>query len=383
MKTTRRGFVKTIGLGTAAAGVLSGTSLLGQGASAQTRVESHSKVYDGGVMQLNQNESARGPGPKTMEAIRFHTTKRVGRGYSPDHVNELRSGIANSYSVGTENVMLATGSTPLLQGAARAFCSPSKPLVIAAPTYTTSEGSARAVGADINRITVDSSMSIDLDAMAAAAPGAGLVYFCNPNNPTGTVHGPQAVDAFVRRIRREAPDAMIHIDEAYINYADPGAMETALPLALEFENVFITRSFSKAHGMAGLRIGYALGQEQTLDAISSVWGMGDVNMLAAVAALTALEDKEHIEWERQENAEIRDFVIGAFHDMGIDVAQCHTNHIFVNIGRPASEFRAACLENKILVGRDFPPMENTHCRISLGSREEMQKAVEVFRKILA
>jgi histidinol-phosphate aminotransferase len=182
---------------------------------------------------------------------------------------------------------------------------------------------------------------------------------------------------------REAPDTVIHIDEAYINYAKPGAMETALPLALEFENVFITRSFSKAHGLAGLRIGYALGQEATLAKIRGAWGMGDVNMLAAVAALTALEDKEHIAWEAQENAEIRDMVIGAFRAMGLDVADSNTNHIFVNLGRPAKEFRDACLEHNILVGRDFPPLEQTHCRISLGSREEMHHAVEVFKKVLS
>ena len=166
-------------------------------------------------------------------------------------------------------------------------------------------------------------------------------------------------------------------------YARPGAIETALPLALEFENVFVTRSFSKAHGMPGLRVGYALGQEQTLARIRDAWGMGDVNMLGAIAALTALEDKEHIAWEVQENAEIRDMVIGSLREMGFEVGDSNTNHIFVNIRRPAREFREACLENKVLVGRDFPPLENTHCRISLGSREEMEIAIEVFRKVLA
>ncbi len=111
--------------------------------------------------------------------------------------------------------------------------------------------------------------------------------------------------------------------------------------------------------------------------------MGDVNMLGAIAALTALEDKEHIAWEAQENAEIRDMVVAAFNKMGFEVGDSNTNHIFVNIRRPAAEFRAACLQQKILVGRGFPPLQQTHCRISLGSREEMKIAVEVFRKVLA
>ena len=382
MKTTRRGFVGTIAVG-AAAGVLSGTTFMGKGASAQTREALKTGIHDGGIMQLSSNESARGPGPKTMEALHSHITKRVGMGYAPDHVNELRDGIANYYNLTTANVQLATGSTPLLQGSVRAFCSADKKFVTPMPTYSTSLNTARQINAATVELPLDSSMGVNLRDLADHADGAGLLYLCNPNNPTGTVHSPQAVEDFVRRVMRENPNTMIHIDEAYINYAKAGAMETAVPLAMEFENVFITRSFSKAHGLAGLRIGYALGQEQTLGKIRNAWGMGDVNMLGAVAALTALEDKEHLAWEAQENGEIRDMVVGAFREMGFEVGDSHTNHIFVNLRRPAREFREACLQHKILVGRDFPPMEKTHCRISLGSREQMETAVEVFRKVLA
>ena len=382
MKTTRRGFVGTIAVG-AAAGVLSGTTFMSKGASAQTREALKTGIHDGGIMQLSSNESARGPGPKTMEALHSHITKRVGMGYAPDHVNELRDGIANYYNLTTANVQLATGSTPLLQGSVRAFCSADKKFVTPMPTYSTSLNTARQINAATVELPLDSSMGVNLRDLADHADGAGLLYLCNPNNPTGTVHSPQAVEDFVRRVMRENPNTMIHIDEAYINYAKAGAMETAVPLAMEFENVFITRSFSKAHGLAGLRIGYALGQEQTLGKIRNAWGMGDVNMLGAVAALTALEDKEHLAWEAQENGEIRDMVVGTFREMGFEVGDSHTNHIFVNLRRPAREFREACLQHKILVGRDFPPMEKTHCRISLGSREQMETAVEVFRKVLA
>ena len=323
MKTTRRGFVGTIAVG-AAAGVLSGTTFMGKGASAQTREALKTGIHDGGIMQLSSNESARGPGPKTMEALHSHITKRVGMGYAPDHVNELRDGIANYYNLTTSNVQLATGSTPLLQGSVRAFCSADKKFVTPMPTYSTSLNTARQINAATVELPLDSSMGVNLRDLADHADGAGLLYLCNPNNPTGTVHSPQAVEDFVRRVMRENPNTMIHIDEAYINYAKAGAMETAVPLAMEFENVFITRSFSKAHGLAGLRIGYALGQEQTLGKIRNAWGMGDVNMLGAVAALTALEDKEHLAWEAQENGEIRDMVVGAFREMGFEVGDSHT-----------------------------------------------------------
>ena len=383
MKITRRGFVGTIGLG-AAAGLLSKTAVTGRSAEAAAPGSTpEARVYDNGIMQLNQNESARGPGPKTMEALHDHINKRLGRGYPPDHVNELQETIARSYGLETNNVMLGTGSTPLLQAAVRAFCNSERAFVTAGPTYATSEQTAREIGIPTRIISVDTSMGLDLEAMAVAARGAGLVYVCNPNNPTGTVHSYAAIESFVRRVLSETPDIHIHLDEAYINYADPAVMQTALPLVKELPNVFITRSFSKAHGMAGLRVGYALAHAEKLQAMRNVWNMGDINMLAAIAALTAFKDDAHIEWERKENTEIREFTVGAFREMGYEVADSHVNHIFVNVRQPAAKFRAACLEQKISVGRDFPPFENTHCRISLGSREEMEEAVAVFRKVLA
>jgi len=383
MKTTRRGFVKTFTLGTAAAGLMSGSSLIPRPASAQTREAFHKGVFDNGVIQLNQNESARGPGEKVLQTIRDYTSKRVGRGYSPDHVNELRNALADGYGLDRDNVLLATGSTPLLQGSVHAFVGADRPLVTATPTYSTSASTARRYGLPVVDVILNNKLALNLDAMAEAAQGAGLVFVCNPNNPSGTVHGPAAIDAFVRRIMRDSPETYVHLDEAYINYADPAKMQTALPLVKEFPRVFITRSFSKAHGIAGLRVGYALGHADTLDAIDRAWGTGDVNMLGAIAALTAHEDKAHLEWEREENAYVRSMVSGAFRDMGYEVPASETNHLFVNLGFPARQFRAACLEQDVLVGRDFPPMENTHCRISLGSREEMTKAIEVFKRVLA
>lgn len=379
---TRREFVRQIGI-TTATGLALSQGLAPRSAQAQTLEAHASGVYDNGVMQLNQNESARGPGPKTLQAISDHTTNRVGRGYAPDHVNELRASIAQRMGVDTNRVLLGTGSTPILEGSVRAYCSAAKPLVTAVPSYSTSEQTAVKIDAGIRRVPLNSTLHVDLEAMEAVSPGAGLVYVCNPNNPSGTVHGPEVIEAFVRRVLAASPETIVHIDEAYINYTDPGAMQTALPLVKEFKNVFITRSFSKAHALAGLRIGFALGHPDTLAKIASSWGMGDVNMLAAVAALTALNDDAHIEKERQENYEIKLFVMQAFAELGYDVPYSHTNHLFVNLGMPASKFREACLSHDILVGRDFPPLEKTHCRISLGSREEMTHAVAVFRKILA
>ncbi len=382
MSLTRRGFAQTVGMGTA--GVLSSSLIIGRGLEAEEfEPEVEQMPYDDGILRISSNENARGPGPNAMQALHETISFRAGRGYPPDHTNELVTTIAEKYHVEDENVIVSTGSGPLLEGATRAFCSATKPLVTGAPSYGRPDATASRIGAPIKFIPVDGSLGLDIDAMVAAAPGAGMVFFCNPNNPTGTVHKAADVEDFVRRVMRASPDTKILLDEAYIDYASDPAVRTAAPLTQEFSSVFVTRSMSKAHGMAGLRVGYAIGQLETLSAIRSAWGLGSVNTLSAAASIASLTDTGHIDEEREENARVREFTLAAFRDMGFETPASHTNHIFLDLGRPASEFRDACLAQKVRVGRDFPPLEHTYSRISLGTMEEMEMAVQVFRKVLA
>ena len=382
MSLTRRGFARTVGLGTA--GVLSSSFIIGRGREAAAfEPELADDPDDDGIIRISSNENARGPGPKAMAALHQTITTRTGRGYPPDHTNELVATIAEKYRVEEASVVVGTGSGGLLEGAVRAFCSATKPLVTAAPTYGTPDRMARQIGAPVKTVPVDGSLALDLDAMADAASGAGMVFFCNPNNPTGTAHSASAVEGFVRRVMRDSPSTKILIDEAYIDYTFDPDVKTASLLTQEFPSVFITRSFSKAHGMAGLRVGYGIGHEETLDAITTAWNLGSMNTLSAAAAIASFKDTGHMDDERRENARIRDFTLSAFRDLGFSAADSHTNHIFVDLKRPASEFRDACLEQSVRVGRDFPPMEHTHCRISLGTMEEMETAVGVFRSVLS
>ncbi len=134
--------------------------------------------------------------------------------------------------------------------------------------------------------------------------------------------------------------------------------------------------------MAGLRLGYAAGRPATLAKLNAAWGLGDLNILTATAAIASLNEPDHMVAEREENSRIREFTIDAFREMGYEASDSQTNFLFVNVRQPAAEFRDAAREQGVMVGRDFPPMEQTHARISLGTMEEMERAMEVFRKIL-
>ena len=386
MSLSRRSFVRTIGLGGAG---LSSALVIGRGREALAFEGAFEfggvqplQPPDDGAIHIDSNENARGPGQSSIDALHRAVSARVGRGYPPDYVGELSRTIATTYAVATDHVIVGTGSGPILEAGARAFCSATKPLVTGSPSYSQPEGAARRVGAQVKAIPVDKDLRLDLNAMAEAARGAGMVFFCNPNNPTATAHKYAAVEQFVRRVKQESPDTAILIDEAYIDYTHDPAVKTAVPLAKELPGVFVARTFSKAHGMAGLRLGYAVGQPQTVRAVSQAWSLGSINTLTAAAGITSLRDTAHMEEERQENARVRDMTLQAFKRMGFEATDCHTNCVFVNLGRPAAEFRDACRKLGVAVGRDFPPMEKTHSRISLGTMAEMRKAVEVFQKVL-
>lgn len=381
MSVSRRGFVRTVGMG--ATGVLSTPFIVGRGSEAAAFEPSPQQVpYDDGIIRISSNENARGPGQRAIQAIREAMTPRMGRGYPPDHTADLVDAIAEVRGVATENIVVGTGSGTILAGATRAFCTADKPLVTAAPTYGTPESTARRIGVGVRSIPVDASLGLDLEGMAAAARGAGMVFLCNPNNPTGTAHSATSVEAFLRRVKRESPETAILVDEAYLDYAYDSSVRTAIPLTLELPGVFVTRSMSKAHGMAGLRVGYAIGQEETVRKIGAAWELGSMNTLSAAGAAASLRDTDHIAAERRENARIRDMTLQVFRDLGYEAPDTHANFVFVDLGRPAAEFRDACLEQGVRVGRDFPPLERTHCRISLGTMEEMEASVRVFRRVL-
>ena len=241
---------------------------------------------------------------------------------------------------------------------------------------------AKKIGTPVREVGFDDKLRIDLGKMIEASKGAGLVFFCNPNNPTATVHGKTAVADMVKAIRAASPDTVILIDEAYHDYVTDPAYESAIPLALTTPNVFVTRTFSKAYGMAGLRAGYAIGHAPAIKAITAYkmpYGLGTLTLGGAIVALA---NQRHIDAETKRNTEVRAFTVKAFADLGVTGTDSNTNFVFMDIKRPAAGFRDACRAAGVLVGRDFPPFHDRYCRVSIGTMEEMQRAVAVFKNVL-
>jgi len=283
--------------------------------------------------------------------------------------------------------VLGCGSTQILRSATHLFTAKDKALVGTIPTYEECAGYAEMMGHPVRPVALDSEFKIDLDKFAAAAKGAGLVFYCNPNNPTATYVGARATREFLARVSRESPDTTVLVDEAYFDYVTDPDHDTHIPIAVENPRVLVARTFSKAYGMAGLRIGYAVGHPETIKKMAE-WdagsGTSSLNVLAMRAAIAAIQrDPSFVATERQRNKDVRDFTMKWFADRGMKPTDSQANFMFVNIGRPAKDFREACKAKGVLVARDFPPFEKTHCRISYGTMDEMKKAVTVFGDVLA
>ena len=335
------------------------------------------------LIRISSNENPLGPGAHVIAAI-TGTFPEAARypGNAARREDTLVQAIATRYGARAAHVVLGAGSGEILMNAVRAFTSPTRPLVTAWPSFETPRETAKKIGTPVREVGFDAGLAIDLAKMAEAARGAGLVFFCNPNNPTATVHGKTAVADLVKAVRQASPDTVILVDEAYHDYVTEPSYETAVPLALATPNVFVARTFSKAHGMAGLRAGYAIGDPAAIAKLQAYKMPNGLGTLTLTAAVTSLANTAHIGAERARNTEVRAFTVKALADMGIGGTVSQANFLFADIKRPAAPFRDACRAAGVLVGRDFPPFEKQYCRISIGTMAEMQRAVAVFRTVL-
>jgi len=334
-------------------------------------------------IKLSSNENPLGPGRAVLDAIRgkFPEAGRYPFNSTPND-GKLVEALAASHKVKPENIVLGAGSQEILKSAVRAFTSPWRHLVTASPTFENPTSVARRMQHPVVEIKVDSQFRLDLEAMMTAVRGAGLVFVNNPNNPTATVHSAKTITDFVERVRRISPETVILIDEAYHEYVTDPAYETAVPLAMSTPNVFVARTFSKAYGMAGMRIGYAVGMTDSVKPLARLKMPYNISVFGVAAAIAAIGDPKHIEAERARNTEARVFTQKALEELGCRCTVSHTNFLFADIGRPASELRDGCSKQGVMVGRDFPPFEGSHARISIGTIEEMRKATAVFRDVL-
>ncbi len=375
MSLSRRRFVQTLGAGAAGAWI----GARGREGSLFSAAQPVSAAEP--MIILSSNENPFGPGEAVLNAVKG-SYGAAGR-YPFGTAGDVTRAIAERQKVKAENILLGTGSTQILRTCTHVFTAKDRALATALPAYEECSQYAELIGSPVKGVKLDSNFYMDLDALHHAAVGSGLVFYCNPNNPVATAVDGKSTREFIDKVLRDSPQTTILVDEAYFEYATLPGYETMIPLAVENPRVVVARTFSKVGGMAGLRMGYAVGHPQTIRRMAEWDATGSVNSLALAAAHAAVtQDPSVVAASAKRNNEARAFTMKWFSDRGFKPTDSQTNFLFVNIKRPAREFREACRAQGVLVARDFPPFEKTHCRISIGTMEEMKKATEVFGRVL-
>lgn len=354
------------------AGTTAGTDSIGQNAGGVA--PSTRPMQNGSVIRLSLNENPLGPGPKARAAIVAAIDD--GCRYGGEYSSRLVAAIAAREGVARERIVLGSGSGELLHMLALGWASRGS-VTCAWPTFAQLMGFAEKVGATVRRIPLDGALRHDLDALDAATPaGTGLLYLCNPNNPTGTVIKGSPLRDFVRTV---AARTLVVVDEAYMDLIEPGATESMIDLARGEANVIVLRTFSKVHGLAGLRVGYAIGRPDTMTRLRSLQ-MATPNVLGLAAAAASLTDDAFVSASRAQIIADRRRVTAVCMDLGMECTESQGNFIFVRTGLPLGEFRERMKTLGIEVGRPFEPL-TTHCRISLGTAADNTALIAALRQV--
>jgi len=331
------------------------------------------------VAILRANENPYGPPPKSAEA--FQKEVFTGNRYAWKTLNDLIDKIAIKEGVTPKQILMGPGSSDLLEKTAMVFFQDGGDVVSADPSYMSLIMVAKAVGGAWKSYKLLDDSQHDLDAMEAGIDSnTKLVYICNPNNPTGSVTNAKKLYEFCSRVSEKVP---VFVDEAYLDLSNNGLKDSMVGLVAEGKNVIIARTFSKIHGMAGLRIGYIVGLESTLNKISDITrgGMG-ITGPSIAAASTSMDGHEFLESCKTKITEARNYTVGYLKEKNYAFLPSETNFLIFEINMEGDEFLKKMYTKKVAV-RAFKFWDKNWCRVSIGTMQEMKFFTQAMDEIFA
>ena len=367
MKLNRRDVLKCFP-GTIAATLICHRNLL-----EPCRVETETARQTTHPVRLDRNENVYGPSPAVRVSIQ---AALLGVSRYPEPADALLNTLAKLHKIKPEQILLGVGTSDLLRMAATAYLGPGDKLIMGTPSYELIRSYAQARGTAIVQVPLRKDHAHDLEAMLASTnANTGLIYICNPNNPTGTLTEHKALQEFIDGLR---PSVMVIVDEAYHEYAgDTGAYRSFLESFTSRDNLIVTRTFSKAYALAGLRLGYAAGSEATIRRLAQHSLDGGINCFALLAGSAALSDTKHLLSCIRKNQNDRQEFINQVNARMLRVLDSHGNFACLNVMRPAQQILEHYKKNNMVLGPGIPYMP-TYVRVSLGRPEEMKEFWRVW-----
>lgn len=329
------------------------------------------------AIQLNANENPYGPSEKAREAMT--RSQAVAARYPDAYESLMVEEIAKLHGVQPANVVLGCGSGEILRMADMAFLTTGKNVVVAEPTFEAVLQYARVARGEGITVPQTADYRHDLPAMAAACnANTALVYVCNPNNPTGTIVSRDEMAAFISAAPKSA---VLLIDEAYHHFVEDPKYASAFDWIGKAPNVVVVRTFSKIFGMAGMRLGYAVGSRENISAMRAHATSSNSNAAVLEAALASLADPNHVPRYKKMMNDTRHWLCAELKKDGRRYIPSETNFVMIDVGGDVRPVIDAFRKKNILVGRKFPSMPNW-LRISIGTPKEMDLFVAGLREIV-
>jgi len=328
------------------------------------------------IVDLSSNENPYGPSPAALEAMT--RSQAVACRYPDEAEWATAEAIARLHGVRPERVVLGSGSSEVLRLCDAAFLGPGKTVVAAEPTFEAVLHYAKVTTAEPVTVPLTADFRHDLPAMARACDArTGVVYVCNPNNPTGTVVTGEEMLAFVEKV---PATATVVVDEAYHHFVEAPAYRSALELVDRFPNLVVARTFSKVYGMAGLRLGYGVTSAANAEALRAHAAWSNVNVAALAAAQASLADEGLVARQRERLNGTRRWLVAELERDGHRTIPSETNFVMIDAGGDVKPLIEALFAQGIRVGRRFAALP-TWLRVTIGTLEEMRAFLKAFRAV--
>jgi histidinol-phosphate aminotransferase len=324
---------------------------------------------------LNSNENAYGPSPFAQKAM-LNAYKNSNR-YPDDYIPLLKKKIAEHWSVSTENILMGAGSSDIIGLACQHVAKTKGHIVTAEPSYRVWNGQASSFGLSFNRVPLNDEKKTDLAKMVATINNeTRMVYFCNPNNPTGTF---VETSQLKEQASAAAEKTLVFIDEAYTEYAGLPSLASS---AITNPNIVVAKTFSKVYGLAGARVGYAIAHPDTIKSLSSYqpWPDAGVSMVSCNAAMASLDDTDFVKQCREKAKQTREMCYDCFKKLSLEYVASSTNFILFNIDKVKGDFTGLMQAKNIYV-QFREHFGGKWCRVSMGTVEEMQQFCTALREI--
>ncbi|MGE5560689.1 MAG: histidinol-phosphate transaminase [Chloroflexota bacterium] len=330
------------------------------------------------VIKLASNENPLGPSPKALEAIL--AAAREGNIYPDSNAFRLRTAIGAKYGFTLEQVIIGDGSDELVSLIGQTFINPGDEAVMPWPSFQTYPLPVDLMGGVTVRVPLVDGR-VDIAEMARrVTPRTKLVFICNPNNPSGTLLTRAQVESVVRSLPEHV---IVVIDEAYAEYVESPDYPDSFALLREGRNIIVLRTFSKAYGLAGLRVGYGISTADIIDLMNRPRLAFNCNALAQAAAIAALSDSEHILASRRSNSEGKRYLYGEFDRLGIGYIPTEANFIFVNVGLDSREVFQRLQRRGVIVRPGdifgYPGWQ----RVTIGTRGQNERFIAALSEVIS